>query len=72
MNFIEIISWFNVSLSILGNILVIKKKRSGFMAWIISNIIWIVIDFNAGIYSQVALFIVFTIIAIYGFIKWRE
>lgn len=72
MSNLDIISWVNTFFSILGNILVIKKKRSGFMVWIVSNITWIVIDIIAEVYSQAALFVIFTIIAIYGFIKWKE
>ena len=72
MDNLVIVSWINILASILGNILIIKKKRSGFLAWVFSNIIWIIIDCHTGLYSQAVLFVIFTIIAIYGFIKWKE
>jgi len=72
MDNLTIISWVNALASIIGNILIIKKKRSGFLVWVFSNIIWIIVDCSVGLYSQAALFVVFTIIVIYGFIKWKE
>jgi nicotinamide riboside transporter PnuC len=69
---INYIGWLVAVASIIGNILVIKKRRSGFMVWIISNIVWVAIDCHKEIYSQAVLFTIFTIIAAYGWIKWKK
>ena len=37
-----LLEWALVALSLLGNYWVVKKDRKGYLAWIISNIGWIV------------------------------
>ena len=69
---ITIVSWINTLFSIYGNFLVIKKKREGFIVWIISNMIWVFIDYTVGLNAQAMLFIVYTFISMYGYIKWGE
>lgn len=69
---IDVISWLNTLISIYGNFLVIGKKRIGFLVWIISNIVWIAIDYYTGLYAQAMLFVVYTFISAYGYIKWKE
>lgn len=59
--------------SLLGNILIIMKKRSGWAVWIIGNICWILYnvfgDFN---FPMVLMYAVYFVINISGFIRWGE
>ena len=59
--------------SLLGNILIIMKKRIGWLAWIIGNILWILFnvfgDFNL---PMVIMYAVYFIINLIGFIQWRK
>lgn len=68
---IDIISIVATSLSLLGNYLVIYKKVLGFPVWILSNILWIVVNF-LGIpnISQIFMFLVYIATSVYGWYKW--
>jgi len=72
MDIFTIITWLNTLFSIYGNFLVINKRKEGFIVWIISNILWVCIDFKMGLDAQAMLFIVYTFISIYGYTKWKE
>lgn len=62
--------WLLTVLSIIGVILNIRKKRSGFVFWIITNGIWATYNFYKDIPEQGVLFVVYLALAIYGFIDW--
>lgn len=64
--------WIAVFLSIIGNILVIKKNRWGFMIWVWSNLLWIIDGWNRSATPQVFLFALYTLIALSGFFNWKE
>ena len=56
-----------------GNLLIIFKKKSGWLAWIVGNILWIVINFIDVLnIPMVLMYIVYMIINIFGYIEWRR
>jgi nicotinamide riboside transporter PnuC len=68
-----ILSLIATILSLLGNFLIIKKKRIGFISWIISNILWIIVNLiSIPNIPQIIMFLVYTGISIYGWIKWKQ
>lgn len=70
---IDIISVIATICSLYGNYLVIKKNKFGFVIWLISNILWILINFIGVLnISQVIMFVVYGILNIYGWIKWKQ
>lgn len=70
---IDIISAIATICSLYGNYLVIKKNKFGFVIWLISNILWILINFIGVLnISQVIMFIIYGILNIYGWIKWKQ
>lgn len=70
---IDIISAIATICSLYGNYLVIKKNKFGFVIWLISNILWILINFIGVLnISQVIMFVIYGILNIYGWIKWRQ
>jgi len=58
--------------SIIGTIANIYKKRWCFMIWLFTNSAWCVIDTMHGLYAQSMLFVVYTILAVWGLIQWRK
>jgi len=62
--------WTLTILSIIGAILNIKKRRSGFAVYTVANIGWIAVNIYYGIYAQAALFVVFTGLSTWGWIEW--
>ena len=70
---IDIVSAIATICSLYGNYLVIKKNKFGFVIWLISNILWILINFIGVLnISQVIMFIIYGILNIYGWIKWKQ
>lgn len=68
----DFITWGLALLSILGAILNIKKRRSGFAVYTIANMGWIFVDIYYGIYAQAVLFCVFTALSTWGWIEWGK
>lgn len=64
--------WGVTALSLWGNVLNIKKKRSGFVVWVIANVLWLTYDVITGLYSRAALDIVQTAFCIWGIIEWKK
>lgn len=73
MNTLEIFSgltWFFVFLSIVGNILVIYEKRTaGYFTWLLANTGWICYNIFITEYSQMTLFVIYSLLAILGVYK---
>jgi nicotinamide riboside transporter PnuC len=57
-------------MSIVGVVLNIYKHPSCFAIWAVTNLAWAVIDFQAGLYAQSALFAVYLGLAVWGLYKW--
>lgn len=70
---ILILSILGMLFSLGGNILIIFKKKSGWLAWIVGNILWIVINFIDVLnIPMVLMYVVYMIINIFGYIKWYK
>lgn len=70
---INVISAIAMFCSLYGNYLVVKKKIIGFHIWILSNILWIVVNIiGAFNLSQVIMFIVYAILNFYGIYEWKH
>lgn len=68
----EIITWSLTFISIIGAILNVKKRRSGFIAYTVANIGWVIVDVYYGVYAQATLFVVFTGLSVWGLIEWKD
>lgn len=68
---IDIVSIIATALSLLGNYLVICKKIIGFPVWILSNILWILVNYmGTPNMSQIFMFLVYAATSAYGWWKW--
>ena len=73
MNWILIFSIIGAILSLGGNILIMLKKRSGWLAWIGGNAAWIGVNLLGPMnVPMVLMYIAYFIINVGGFIKWKE
>ena len=66
----ETLTWIFAFIAIIGVILNIRKKASGFIFYTISNIGWVIVNVKHEIYAQAFLFSVFTVLSIYGWFDW--
>ena len=64
-------AWAMTALSLIGVWFNIKHNPIGFIFWIVANVGWVYIDYQAGLYSQSILFFVYTVLAAYGFYEWK-
>lgn len=69
---INTLSFLAFMLSITGNFFINAKRRYGFIIWIVSNILWIVINFIGEINNfQIAMFATYIMFSIAGFREWK-
>lgn len=56
-----------------GNILIMLKKKSGWITWIIGNLLWIIYNFLSEFnLPMVLMYFVYMVINIMGFLKWKR
>jgi len=65
------LTWPLTALSLIGVVLNVRRMRAGFGVWIIANIGWVAMDYQAGLTSQAVLFIVYTALAVWGLWEWK-
>jgi nicotinamide riboside transporter PnuC len=59
--------------SLAGNILVNCKKKSGFIVWTISNLLWIAVNFlGTPNIMQITMFVAYGCLNIIGFAQWSR
>lgn len=58
--------------AIVGVVLNIKRRSECFYIWSVTNFGWVVIDYQAELYAQSALFAVYTALALWGIYEWRS
>ena len=71
-------SWFTIFTALLtilalaGVVLNIKKNKACFYIWLFTNASWSVVDFYKGIPAQGFLFTIYTALAVWGILEWKE
>jgi len=58
--------------SIAGVILNIRRQRSSFYIWSVTNLSWAAVDFYREIWAQGILFLIYFALAIYGAWAWGK
>jgi len=54
----------------MGVIANIYKKKWCFVIWLFTNVSWCLYDFSKELYSQSFLFFIYTLLSVWGLIKW--
>lgn len=65
-------TWLLTILSLVGVVLNIKHRRECFFVWAGTNAAWTIVDYNAGLYAQAALFGIYFCLALWGIWEWRH
>ena len=71
MENIQIFELVSMILGVAGTLLVTYKNKAGFLVWIIGNFLWLSYGFITGQYFLMIQYIIFTGLAIFGFLKWH-
>ncbi len=66
------LSWIIAICSLIGVVLNIKKHRSSFAIWFFTNIYWSFVGFNNRLPAQGVLFLIYSILAVVGWISWGK
>lgn len=69
---VTLLSIFGTIFSLGGNVLLMFKKRIGWIVWIIGNILWILVNF-IGVLNipMVCMYLVYLIINLGGYLNWK-
>ena len=59
-------------LSIAGALINARGKVIGFYIWICSNLLWCVYAVMKHTWPQMPMYVVYTVICIYGIIQWKN
>lgn len=69
----DLLSALGMLFSLGGNIFIIKKKKIGWLLWIVGNLCWIGVNcvgkFNL---PMVVMYVVYLFINLEGYIKWHK
>ena len=65
-------TWVLTALSIAGVLLNIRKNRICFAIWLLTNTTWAVVDWMTGLPAQAALFAVYAVLAVAGWVSWKR
>lgn len=71
-NLQTVFGWIAFVFSILGTILNAQLNVNGFLFWIISNVILIVVNFQNKKWYMVTQFLFLTIMSVYGYLNWLK
>ena len=63
---------FTTSVYIIGMWLLARKKIENWIGWIVGDVISVFLFAAEGLYFSSFQFLVFTIIAVFGFLEWRK
>ena len=68
----KLVSFAALVFSISGNLLVNFQLRVGFPVWIVSNLLWIAVNFmrEERDWSQIVMFFIYMGLNVHGFIFW--
>ncbi len=71
MDMVNVVSLFALLFSLAGNALINFRKRFGFVIWIASNVLWIVVNFmGKPNWSQIAMFVAYMALNVHGLVTW--
>ncbi len=70
----EQVTWdsINTSISIVAQILLIKKYIENWILWILADISYAILYFYKNLYVTSLLYVLLTFLAVYGYFQWRK
>lgn len=69
--FLEGLSWVMSGIALTGTLLNAHMKKEGFYLWMVSNLYMVIADYQAGLYAQSVLFLIYFILAVRGLYIWN-
>ena len=64
-------NWLFVLINLFGSFLNVKKRVSGFLCWAICDMYFMLYSLYREEYSQVVLFFIYFLFAVYGIYQWQ-
>lgn len=72
MTTVNHLMWIVTALSLAGVVLNIYKRPACFAIWTVTNLLWGSYNLYTGAYAQAAMFGVYFLTSVWGFIQWRR
>jgi len=74
MSIVQAASWLAMAVSLAGTVMVNYRNPKGFLVWVLSNIMWILIGLAASEvnWGQVCLYVVYLATSIQGYVVWMR
>lgn len=69
---LTLLTWVLTAMSLVGVWLNIKKNVVCFYIWIVANVGWIYVDIKAGLMGQAVLFLIYSVLSVYGIYEWSK
>jgi len=67
----QVFYWTLAFISIIATILNVFSNKICFFIWLVTNLLWMIVDYKKKIYPQAFLFFIYFILAILGIINWK-
>jgi len=58
--------------SIVGILLINHRRRSGFLWWVVADVLWVPILASRELWGAAGLFAFYTVLAVHGWVKWGK
>ena len=72
----KILMYLLIGMCLIGQVLVTKHKRAGYLLWIIADGVWAFFNFSqwkvSGAIEQGILWTLYFIISVWGYIIWKK
>ncbi|BDD08956.1 nicotinamide mononucleotide transporter [Fulvitalea axinellae] len=63
---------FTTVFSLIATVMVTRRILENWLYWIVIDVVSIYMYTERGLYVTVGLFVVYTVMAVYGFVEWRK
>ena len=64
--------YLTAAVALAGTALNVYRRRAGFILWFLTDCIFAVIDYRAGLHGQAALMVVYAGMAVWGYFHWGK
>lgn len=69
---LDILTYLGVACALLGNIFIIKKKKFGYVVWLVGNVCVLPTYIIHADIPYIVLFATYAVLNVYGFYTWNK
>lgn len=69
---LEPLMWLVTIASVVGTVANAQQRIWCFPVWLVANVMWAAYNVHHGAYAQAALWVVYSVLAVYGWWSWAR